>query len=231
MSSSPPVAPGAPGAMETGDVLGRSWGLYRAHWVHLVTIAAVVLVPLGVVNALLRLLGWPGIVVGTALDLAALFLVNGALVKAVDDVRSGRPELSVGATFAFAGRRLVVLAIAGVLAGIGIFVGLLLLIVPGIVLLTWWFVLSPVIVLEDEGVLGAFGRSRGLVRGRAWPVCGVAVVTLLLGLGVGFVLGAATLPLGGAVSGFVESAIGNLIVAPFVAVAATLTYFELRPSP
>lgn len=217
-----------PGSMETGDVLRRSWDLYRVHWRHLVTIAAVVLVPLGVVNALLRLLGWPGVAAGTVLDLAALFLVNGALVKAVEDVRSGRPDLSVPATFGYAGRRLAVLAVAGVLAAAGIFVGFLLLIVPGVILLTWWFVLSPVIVLEGATVLGAFGRSRALVRGSAWPVCGVAVLTLLLGLIVSLALGGAALPLGDAVSAFARSAIGNLIVTPFIAVAATLTYVGLH---
>ena len=66
----------------------------------------------------------------------------------------------------------MVLAGAGVLATIGIFVGLALLIVPGLVLLTWWLVVSPVIMLEHRPVLESFGRSRALVRGSAWPVFG-----------------------------------------------------------
>jgi hypothetical protein len=214
--------------MEPGDVLRRSWELYRAHWRHLVTIAAVVLVPLGAVTAPLALLGWPGIVGANVLDLSALFLVNGALVRAVEDVRDGRPDLSVADTFRHAGARLLVLAVAGVLAAVGIFVGLLLLVVPGLVLLTWWFVLSPVVILEGRGILPAFGRSRALVRGDAWPVFGVAIVTLLVELGVSLALGAAALPLGGPVSSFAQSAIGNSFVTPFVAVAATLTYFRLH---
>jgi hypothetical protein len=217
--------------MEPGDVLRRSWEVYRAHWRHLVTIAAVVLVPLGAVTAPLALLGWPGIVGANVLDLSALFLVNGALVRAVDDVRLGRPDMSVAETFRQTGPRLVVLAVAGVLAAVAIFVGLLLLVVPGLVLLTWWFVLSPVVVLEGQGVLPAFGRSRALVRGHGWPVFGVAIVTLLVELVVSLTLGAAVLPLGSAVSSFVQTAVGNTLVSPFVAVAATLAYFELRGHP
>jgi hypothetical protein len=217
--------------MEPGDVLRRSWEVYRAHWRHLVIIAAVVLVPLGAVTAPLALLGWPGIVGANVLDLSALFLVNGALVRAVDDVRLGRPDLSVAETFRQTGPRLLVLAVVGVLAAVAIFVGLLLLVVPGLVLLTWWFVLSPVVVLEGQGVLPAFGRSRGLVRGHGWPVFGVAIVTLLVELVVSLTLGAAALPLGGAVSSFVQTAVGNTVVSPFVAVAATLTYFELLGHP
>jgi hypothetical protein len=165
------------------------------------------------------------------LNLSALFLVNGALVRAVDDVRLGRPVLSVAETFRQTGPRLLVLAVAGVLAAIAIFVGLLLLVVPGLVLLTWWFVLSPVVVLEGQGVLPAFGRSRALVRGHGWPVFGVAIVTLLLELVVSLTLGAAVLPLGSAVSSFVQTAVGNTLVIPFVAVAATLAYFQLRGHP
>jgi hypothetical protein len=217
--------------MEPGDVLRRSWELYRAHWRHLVTIAAVVFVPLGAVTAPLALLGWPGIVGANLLDLSALFLVNGALVRAVDDARKRRPDLSVAETFRQTGPRLLVLAVAGVLAAVGIFIGLLLVVVPGLVLLTWWFVLSPVVVLEGRGILPSFGRSRGLVRGHGWPVFGVAIVTLLVELVVSLALGAAVLPLGGAVSSFVQSAVGNTFVTPLVAVAATLTYFQLHDRP
>ncbi len=217
--------------MEPGDVLRRSWEVYRAHWRHLVSIAAVVLVPLGAVTALLALAGWPGIVGANVLNLSALFLVNGALVRAVDDVRLGRPDLSVAETFRQTGPRLLVLAVAGVLAAVAIFIGFLLLVVPGLVLLTWWFVLSPVVVLEGQGVLPAFGRSRALVRGHGWPVFGVAIVTLVVELVVSLTVGAAVLPMGGAVSSFVQTAVGNTLVSPFVAAAATLTYFELHPHP
>jgi hypothetical protein len=217
--------------MEPGDVLRRSWEVYRAHWRHLVSIAAVVLVPLGAVTAPLALAGWPGIVGANVLALSALFLVNGALVRAVDDVRLGRPDRSVAETFRQTGPQLLVLAVAGVLAAVGIFIGLLLLVAPGLVLLTWWFVLSPVVVLEGQGVLPAFGRSRALVRGYGWPVFGVAIVTLLVELLASIALGALALPLGSGVSSFVQSAVGNTIVTPFVAVAATLTYFQLHDHP
>ena len=117
--------------MDPGDILRRTWELYRAHPRHLVAIAAVVFVPLGVVSALLALLGWPGIVLANVLNLAAIFLVQGALVKAVEDVRDGRQDLGIAETYGHAGQRLLPLAGAGILATIGIVLGLLLLIVPG----------------------------------------------------------------------------------------------------
>lgn len=214
--------------MDPGDILRRTWELYRAHWSHLVAIAAVIYVPLGAVSAALALGGWPGILAANILNLAAIFPVQGAVVTAVEDVRDGRRDLSVAATLRHAGRRLMVLAVAGLLAALGIIGGLALLVVPGLVLLTWWLVLAPVIMLEGCGVAHGFGRSRELVRGSAWPVFGVVVLTLLVLLAFSLALGIALTPLGDVARGFLQAAIGQTLAAPFAAVAWTLTYFRLR---
>ena len=56
----------------------------------------------------------------------------------------------------------------------------MLLIVPGLVLMTWWVLIIPVVVLERTSAGAAFGRSRELVRGYGWNVFGVIVLTLLV---------------------------------------------------
>lgn len=214
--------------MDPGDILRRTWDLYRSHLRHLVTIAAVVYVPMGVIAALLAMTGWPGVVAANVLNTAALFLVQGAVVTTVADVRDGRRDLGVVETLATAGRRLVPVAVAGVLATLGILLGLLLLIVPGLILLTWWLVISPVILLESSDVGASFGRSRALVHGHAWPVFGVVVLTLLVLLALGLAVGIVLSPLDEALRGFLVTAIGNSLAAPFAGVAWTLTYFRLR---
>lgn len=214
--------------MRPGEILHESWELYRAHARHLISIASVVYVPLGAVAALLALLGWPGVILANLLNIAAIFLVQGALVKAVEDVRDGRRDLGVAETFGYASHSLVRLAVAGILAAAGILVGLIFLVVPGLVLLTWWLVVSPVIVLESRSVTGGFGRSRALVRGSAWPVFGVVVLTLAVLFAFSLVLGIAFLPLGDPLRPFLVAAVGNSLAAPFAAVAWTLTYFQLR---
>lgn len=215
--------------MEPGDIIRRSWEVYRRYPRHLITIAAIVFVPLGVVAALLGLIGWPGALLANLLGVAAIFLVQGALVKAVEDVRDGRVDIPVAEAYGYAGARLLPLAAAGIMATIGILAGLTLLIVPGLMLLTWWLVISPVIMLEHRPVLEAFGRSRGLVRGSAWPVFGVMVLTLLILLALGLAVGIAVAPIDNdGVRNFLGQAVGNSLAAPFLAVAWTLTYFQLR---
>ena len=63
--------------------------------------------------------------------------------------------------------------------GLGILVGFILLIVPGLFLLTIWAVVAPVTVLERPGIFAAFGRSRELVRGHGWTVFGALVLVFL----------------------------------------------------
>lgn len=53
--------------MEPGDIIRRSWEVYRAYPRHLITIAAIVFVPLGVAAALLGLIGWPGALLANVL--------------------------------------------------------------------------------------------------------------------------------------------------------------------
>ena len=215
--------------MEPGEVMRRTWHVYRANARRLIAIAAIVFVPLGGIAAALALAGWPGLVAANVLSLAATFLVQGALVKAVEDLREGRAHLGIAETFGHAGAHLVPLAAAGLLAAIGIFIGLLLLIVPGLVLWTWWLVVPAVIVLEHRPVLESFRRSRELVRGTGWAVFGVVVLTVLILIALGLAIAILLAPVDSDLwRGFLGQAVADSLAAPFVAVAWTLTYFRLR---
>lgn len=221
-----------PAALEPGEIIAQTWRVYRAHWRYLVAVAALVFVPLGIAVLALRLLGWPGLLVSTAMTLAAVFLVQGTLVYGVQAlVEQRRRPPSIALTFRESRRWFAPLALASILAALSVVAGLLLLIVPGLVLLTWWVVLSPVVVIERRPVLNSFRRARALVLGRGWPVFGVAVLTMVIQLAFSLALGLATTPLGSQSADFIGVAVGNTLSAPFVAVAWTLTYFALKGSP
>ena len=73
----------------------------------------------------------------------------------------------------------------GIVAGIAIGIGFLLLIVPGLILMTIWSVAAPVLVLERAGVFASLGRSRELVRGNGWQVFGVIVAIFAIEIVLG----------------------------------------------
>jgi hypothetical protein len=214
--------------VQAGDVIREAWNHYKAHWQHLLPFALVVYLILGLVSLVLTLaLGWVGALLGAFIGIIGVFWLQGALVEAVADIRDGRADLTMGQTFSRAQQHIGPLAIAGILAGLAIAVGLVLLIVPGLYLLTIWSVLIPVIVIERRGVMEAFGRSRELVSGFGWSAFGVIVLCFLIVIGVSIVVSIATFWLGGALGEYVRSVISNTIAIPFLALALTNMYFRL----
>jgi hypothetical protein len=216
--------------VQAGDVIREAWAQYKAHWQHLLPFALVVYLLLGVVSLLLTIaLGLFGALLGAVIGIIGVFWLQGALVEAVADIRDGRADLTMGQTFARARDRLGTLAIAGILAGLAVAAGLVLLIAPGLYLLTIWSVLIPVIVLEQRAVMEAFGRSRELVSGYGWNAFGVIVLCLLILIGVSIVVQLLTFWIGDDdARAYVQSVISNTIGIPFLALALTNMYFRLR---
>jgi hypothetical protein len=213
----------------TEGVLSEAWDMYKRHWRHLLSISFVVYLAVALLSLLLvALLTWFGALIAGVVSLVATFWVQGALVKAVDDVRDGRADLSLGETLDRVRPQLPAIIVAGVLAAVGIFFGLLLLIVPGLVLLTWWVLIIPVIVLEQRRAGESFGRSRELVRGYGWSVFGVIVLTILLFIGFRIVLGIVLVPFADWLQSFLTEIVSGTLATPFIAVAWTLLYYRLR---
>jgi hypothetical protein len=203
--------------------------MYRTYARHLLTIAFVIYVVAVIIEAVLTgLLGLFGAFLASIVGLIAAFLVQAALVKAVEDVRDGRVDLSLGDTVQAARPAVGRVAVASILAGIAIGIGLILLIVPGLFLLTIWCLIVPVLVIEGVGVGASFGRSRELVRGFAWNVFGTMVVAFLILIVAGIVIGLLLSPLPASVSQILSGLISGTLVAPFLALVVTLGYFRLR---
>jgi hypothetical protein len=214
--------------MQAGTVIGKAWDMYKAHWRHLIPIAFVVYVLISLLILLLTSLGWLGAVLGFFVSIAGVFWLQGALVLAVDDVRDGRADLSLSQTLDRVTPHLGTLVAAGLLAGIAIAFGFILLIVPGLFLLTIWLLIVPAIMLENCGVSQSFGRSQDLVRGYGWSVFGVIVLTFLIFIGVGLVFGILDSAVDSAWLSFALNVVVQTITAPFLALAWTTTYYELR---
>jgi hypothetical protein len=209
-------------------VLGEAWTLYRAHAAHLLAIAFVIYLITAVVTAILtRFLGGFGALVALVVELVAAFLLQAALVKAVQDIRDGRADLSFGQTFSAATPYLGAVAGASILAGIAITIGFILIIVPGLILLTIWAVIVPAIVIGGAGALASFGRSRELVRGFGWQVFGTLVLVFLILLVAEFVLSLILVALPVLFRTGISTVVAGTLVAPFLALVVTLIYYRL----
>ncbi len=209
-------------------VLGEAWTYYKRYAAHFLLIAFVIYVAAGIIAALLGLAGGIGLFLGWIVSVVAAFLVQAALVKAVQDVRDGQVDLNLGETVSAVLPFLGTVIIASILAGIGIAIGLALIIVPGLILLTFWSLIVPSIVVGGEGVFGSFRKSWRTVRGYAWHVFGTYVLVFLILIVFNIVLGLILLPLHSlAARNAISSIVSGTLVAPFLALVVTLMYYRL----
>jgi hypothetical protein len=214
-------------SIEPGRVIGEAFETYRNNLGALLGVSVVILGVIGILNGLLRtsdsvLLA----LVASIVSLVGHVLYTGYVVKVVQDVRDGRRDDTVGDLLSAAAPYIVTLILNGILFGIAVAIGLFLLIVPGLILITIWAVVAPAIVVENRGVIEAFGRSRELVRGNGWNVFFVIVLAFLIVIVVYVV---ATL-IGAAIGNaglVILSILASIVAEPLVALVSSVLFFDL----
>jgi hypothetical protein len=211
-----PISPGA--------IVSRIWEIYRDQFNVLVG-TAIVLFAVQFVAALL--LGSAAGLALTILILALSILYQGMVVQLVQDVQDGRRDHSVAELLRSVEPVFWPLVAVSILDGIGVAIGFVLLIIPGLILMVIWSVVAPVTVLERPGVFAAFGRSRELVRGNGWNVFGVIVLVFLAVIVVSVVAGLVSAGLGSLGRALIQWAVTS-VLAPVTALSAAVLYFALR---
>jgi hypothetical protein len=104
--------------------------------------------------------------------------------------------------------------------------GLLLLIVPGIIVLTRLWTSIPALVIEDRRGREALRRSWNLVKGFSWPVFAAILVSGLL---TGLFSSLLTAPFPENEVGFaIGQMIAGILTTPYTALVGILIYFSLR---
>lgn len=203
--------------------MSRIWAIYRDNAPVLIGTALALFAVQFVLFALL-----PGASIAVAILFWALStLYQGMVVELVQDIEAGRRTHSVRGLLASVEPVLLRLMAVSVLGAIGLAIGFVLLVIPGLILMVMWAVIAPVTVLERPGVFAAFGRSRELVRGNGWPVFGVLVLVYLVVFIVSLVAAAASGALGSVGRALVDWVV-TAAAAPATALSASVLYFALR---
>jgi hypothetical protein len=220
--------------VDIGDVLSEAWNLYKRFLWQFFLTALVVFAVLDLLSALAAEAAGDGVAAGIfwaviafTIGIVGYFWVQGALVELVRDVRDGRADRSIGETYAEVRPRLPSLIVAGILAALGIGIGFLLLIVPGLILLTFWSMLVPVIVIEGTSAGDSFKRSFDVVRGHGWPVFGLILITFITVAIASGLIRLLFAPLPDFLDDWLGSLVAHSLTIPFAAAALTTAYFKL----
>jgi hypothetical protein len=216
------------------ELIGATFALYRRYsWLFLI-LAGVMVVP----YELISLIGGPGgplygidrVLVNLALEVGNFALVIPLIsvlhLYAVEDLRAGRePELAAVARRGVASLRVVSPAV--LLSWLGIFAGLIALIVPGVLLALRWAVVAQAGALEATSWRNALDRSAGLTERHRGHVLGLfALILLITAIPTGIhiaVFGASR-----TVGSFVVGTAFDVVTSSFTALATAFLYFDLK---
>ncbi len=204
-------------------IIGRAFAIYRTQVATLLAAALLIYLLQFVVNLVLPD-SWEWISSIVTLILIAFF--TGMVVMLVRDLQDGHRDSSIGELFSSVTPVFVPVIVVSILFGIGVAIGLVLIIIPGLILLTIWSVAIPVTVVEKPGIFRAFGRSRELVKGNGWQVFGTILLVWILAI-VFAAIGAGIASAIGGVIGALIAAIVSALIAPITALTAALIYFAL----
>lgn len=252
----PPPSAGGGGQLPQrglGDILSTAFELYKTNAAKLIQIVAIVVIPLSLIQAIIvdlaignatgeikvdqvtgeitvdsgggLIQGVLGLAIVALMSVIIQQLLAGSLTRGAAGSLLGR-AVDVGASYRYAFSRIGALIGLAILVGVVVFVGYLLLIIPGIIFGVFLSMAMPAFIVERKGISDAMSRSWELVRGSWWHTLGVILVAGILAGIVSSVIGA----IGGStfIGSWIFGALGQIITAPFVALVAVVLYVDLR---
>jgi len=241
--------------LSTGELLDRTFSLYRGHFglfvgifaiPHLISLAFQCL---GVVfQSPVRVLQVGNLMSFLAWTYGALFLSmiltavsQAATVVAVSDVHLERPA-SVMDSYARVKTQILGVVAMSLLINVAVFVACLALIVPGVLLFLMWSLAVPSKVLESKGIFDAMSRSMELTKGSRGRIFVIWILFFVLNVGVSWLLQWPILAAMGAgsrggglqgtaawqVASHTANFISQCLVGPIGTIAFSLVYYDQR---
>jgi hypothetical protein len=167
-----------------------------------------------------------GLIIGTLSGVLSV-IVAGAYPPLIKAALEGG-QLSVGEALRKAVQRFWTLLAAGILTVLIVALGFIALIVPGIILLTWYAYTVPAIMLEGKGATEGMAASKAFGRDKKGSTFLIFLTVFLVGLLLFAV--ESILSLGSRVLGQIVFSILDVPLAAWVAVMVTYAYITYGPS-
>lgn len=179
--------------LSIGDVLSKSFGVLSRHLITFVMLSLIVWLPMFGIGAVTTIMSAPhggdlaqippetAAMMGVGMLVAFIWVflffpaVFGAIVHvSFQDMRGKAARLGEGFRLGFS--RLIPMFAMSILMVLGIMLGMILLVVPGIILALMWYVAFPVCIVEKAGPVESLKRSRALTDGHKWTIFGIAII-------------------------------------------------------
>ncbi|VWX60422.1 DUF7544 domain-containing protein [Sphingorhabdus sp. 109] len=152
-------------------------------------------------------------------------LLQATLIVATLNDLGGKP-LSLADCFAKALKKLLPLIGLGIVVALGVGLGMMLLVVPGVILYLMWIVATPVMMAEDRGVIDSLKRSAELTSGSKGMIFVLLIIFFVLavvfGLFVAFIGSLSTILLA------IITLVSNTVTGAIQGAGVASIYVDLR---
>jgi len=218
-----------------GRVINRSISVLLRNWLPFFIVAVIAYVPLILIERAQLMaqteqnLGLILTLSGVSFVLLILFsMLSQAVIlqAAFQDMR--RQPVYLMESLKIGLRRFFPVIVLALIMGFLLMIGFILLIFPGFMLYTMWFVGLPVCVVERLGPWSSLKRSAELTKGERWKIFGLLILLMIGGAIVSGMIQLTLVPLGGAVIALIGKLIVNGFCAAFSSVIVAVTYHDLR---
>ncbi|HEV3480572.1 MAG TPA: glycerophosphoryl diester phosphodiesterase membrane domain-containing protein [Gaiellaceae bacterium] len=213
-----------------GEVVRDSWRLFLERFWRTLLIVALLLAPLELLIAIfdpdfgsLALGWWAWVAATSAVTLVAFPWVIGAVVHDIAEA-----DRTATDPYRRTVDRLPDLVLSALVTTIGILLGTIALIVPGLILMARWALVVPLIVLERQPWRVALSRSNQLIKGQTGSVVAIFVLLTLIGavlVAIPVLVGYGVL--GGVVGAWVAAMAINTVFIAFYSFAPFILYRRL----
>jgi hypothetical protein len=239
--------------LNTGELLDRTFSLYRSHYALFLGIAALphlVLLAFQLMGLAIhpRTPGLSNVIYSIVWGLFILLVSivvsavsQAATIVAVSNVYLDRPA-GVLDSFARLGSKIIGVVLLSALMFFAVLLGFMFFLVPGILLTIRWSLAVPAKVLEGIGIGDSLSRSSQLTEGNRWRIFVIWLLVIVLIFAVGALLQWPVL-FGGLfltknmspsaqvwvlVATQVTGFISQTLVGPLLAIAFSLVYYDQR---
>jgi hypothetical protein len=225
--------------LDVGSVLQRTFSTWIANLVPFSVVGLLVYLPALIAYGVLAVFGGHILLVTLVKLLEAVLSIalTGAITYGVFQHLRGQ-QASVNDLISTGFSHVGAVFLTGLLAGFAITLGFLLFCVPGLIVMTMFWVAQPVAVMENPGATASLSRSSDLTSGNRWSVFAIALVVGLATGGVSVVIQLAISAILGIPSGTtvgsqkaVSEILGTLLLVPLHclgALAPAVVYHDLR---
>lgn len=230
------------------DLIKKSWSLYWSNFKELIIIAAWLLVP-AIAMALLSFIP-PAFVYLTAALFVAVFIaniiigfwVNINLIEVTAKIYLGQ-KYNTRVISKNSWGKILPLIWVSFLAGLAVFGGMILFIIPGIIIAVWFAFATYINILEGVRGRAALSQSKQLVSGKWWSVfwrflaaffvygAGLLIITYALLTIISMATGQVEALTSTEAAPWWQNIISNLIsvgATPLFLAVATILYLELK---